>query len=468
MLFFSQLMNRLVLPLVILTGCFLGIPASAQTRTLRIVTYNIEADVNGVTTPLPGLIAPPGNTNNYAAGGVLEGIGEEMVGPDGAQPLDILALEETTSNPLTVAPIVNALNTFYGLAGMYAYSSFQATESGNNPTTGNGPNALVYNTRTLQLLASVPVDPAGGTGNLGSTSGEYREVMRYEFAPAGVAPAATNEFYIYVSHYKASSGSANAAKRLGEAQIIRTNEAIALPASARVLYVGDYNVDDSGEAGYQTILSNTAPNGIQQGQGIDPLNPTNNPNLNWSSSTTDTNLLVLLTEHSYELEYRDDLQVMTTNIYGGAPGGLTYVPGTYHPFGNNGTIAYYGSVNNGVNTTLNGRLVTNGPVFLPAAQMYLDLTNASDHLPVVADYQIPMPAPVITGVSLTGTNLILAVTGGITNATYMLWTTTNVSTAFDRWTALATNVASGGNFVFTATNAVNPSAAARFFWLQGH
>ena len=74
-----------------------------------------------------------------------------------------------------------------------------STNNGN----GNGPNALVYNTKTVQLLASVPVDPPGGTGNLGSASGEYREVMRYEFAPAGVAPTATNEFYIYVSHYKA-------------------------------------------------------------------------------------------------------------------------------------------------------------------------------------------------------------------------------------------------------------------------
>ena len=69
---------------------------SAQTRTLRIVTYNIEADV-GVTTPLPGLLAPSDNQNNVQAGGVLEGIGEEIVGCDPPQPLDILALEETTT-----------------------------------------------------------------------------------------------------------------------------------------------------------------------------------------------------------------------------------------------------------------------------------------------------------------------------------------------------------------------------------
>jgi hypothetical protein len=147
-------------------------PASAQTRTLRVAIYNIEADIDGVTTPLPGLIAPPGNTSDFQAGGVLEGIGEEVVGPDQGQPIDVLTLEETTSNPTTVAPIVNGLNAFYGVAGMYAQSPYQATEEEGVVTNGNGPNAMVYNTKTLQLLASVPVDPPGGTGKLGSSSGD--------------------------------------------------------------------------------------------------------------------------------------------------------------------------------------------------------------------------------------------------------------------------------------------------------
>ena len=180
--------------------------ASAQTRTLRIVTYNIDCDT-GTTAPQTGLIAPSGGS--VTSGGVLEGIGEENLGLDPAQPIDILALEETTSIATTVTPIVTGLNTYYNAPGMYTNSTYQATESNNDPTVGNGPNALVYNTTTVQLLASVPVDPPGGTSNLGSGSGEYREVMRYEFAPAGVTPTSANEFYIYVSHYKASTGSTN-------------------------------------------------------------------------------------------------------------------------------------------------------------------------------------------------------------------------------------------------------------------
>lgn len=454
---------------LIAVACAVGgfVPLTpAQTRTLRIVTYNIEADTGGYTTPRPGLITPTSNPGNVQAGGVLEGIGEEIVGDDLAQPIDILALQETTSNPATVVPIVNGLNSFYSSPGMYTNSTYQATEADGDPGSGNGPNALVYNTTTLQLLASVPIDPQGGTSQLGSSSGEYREVMRYKFVPAGVKATDGNEFYVYVSHYKASTGTLNENRRLGEAQIIRDDEANHLPTTARVLYVGDYNVDNSDEPMYRTILSDTAPNGIQQGQGIDPFNPTDNPNINWSSSTTDTNLLVTLTESAADLRYRDDFQVMTTNVYYGAPGGLKYVPGTYHTFGNNGTTSYYGSVNSGSNTSLNDRLSTNGPVFINASQLLLDLTSASDHLPVVADYTIPLPVPFIADVNTDGTNLFFNVANATTNGVFTVLTSTNLMLSVTNWTALTTNLAGSDSFILTASNVVMPTASKRFFILQ--
>ena len=455
--------------------------AFAQTRTLRIVTYNIEADIgvtnkqptftNVVTStaagaPLPGLVAPPTNAANVQAGGVLEGIGEELVNGN-AQAIDVLALQETTGNPQTVTPIVNALNAFYGVAGMYSNSDYQATESGGYPGSGNGPNAIVFNTRSVQLLASVPVDPPGGTNALGSATGEYREVMRYEFVPAGVATNAGNIFYIYVSHYK-SGGSSYDADRAAEAQIIRTNEALDLPAAARVLYAGDYNITTSGDPSYQIILSNAAPNGVQQGAGMDPFNPGNNPDINWHQSTTGTNLLAQETDNSEFIQYRDDLQLMTSNVYSGAPGGLKYVPGSYHTFGNNGSIAYQASVNNKTNTALN-HLATNGPVFIGAAQLLVDLTGASDHLPVVADYTIPVPAPIISGLGIAGTHLLFTVTNGITNASYTVLMSTNLMSPPANWIAIATNTAGGGSFAFTATNAPTPGVGApqTFFILQG-
>ncbi|HUI08212.1 MAG TPA: PKD domain-containing protein [Verrucomicrobiae bacterium] len=378
--------------------------ASAQTRIIRIVTYNIEADTDGYTTPRPGLIVPS-NSGTYTDGGVLEGIGEEKIAGDPAQPIDILALQETTSNSTTVQPIVNGLNTFYSAHGVaaygvpagyagYAMSTYQATTSGGT-SSGGGPNALVYNTNTVQLLASVPVNPPAGK-SLGSSSGEYRQVVRYQFAPAGVTPSTTNIFYIYVSHYKASPGTSNEQYRLGEAKIIRSDESTNLPASARVLYVGDYNPDDnSGEPGYQTICSNSAPTGVKQGQGVDPLNISWNaytsasPNINWSTNTTQTTILYMLSEPASGLLYRDDLQVMTSNVYYDVAGGLQYVPGSYRSFGNNASLPYGSSVTVSTNTALNDLDpgLTN-LLKLSATQLEQDLTTASDHLPVVADYTI--------------------------------------------------------------------------------
>jgi hypothetical protein len=458
--------------LILLSANFL----SAQTLTFRIVNYNIEDDTDGNTTPLPGLIAPYNNSVDVGEGGVLEGIGEEIVNGDPAQPIDILALEETTSNPTTVQPIVTGLNTFYSnynylysTPAGYAMSPYQATQSGGN-TSGNGPNALVYNTNTLQLLASVGIATPTGSGN-----GMYRQCVRYEFAPAGVTAGTNNEFYVYVSHYKASSGQTDDNDRLGEARIIRNDESTNCPPYARVLYVGDYNPDDNSiEAGYQTICSNCAPDGIYQGQGIDPLNiqwsPTSNTsaatNINWSVSTMSTNILFMLSEEGYDLRYRDDLQVMTSNMYYQVAGGLTYVPGTYHSFGNNGKIAWGGSVGSG--SGLNLDTAKANVTGLTASMVGTDLTDASDHLPIVADYTIslstqPLPMPVISSVSLNGNNLSLNVANTITNAVYTVLASPSLTSG---WTPVATNVSPGSSFSVTLTNAFNNTTPQQFYLLE--
>ena len=464
--------------LLFLIGGALMNPA-VQARTLRIAAYNIEADIsvnnvqptftNNVSSaaagpPLPGLIAPPTATNNFAAGGVLEGIGEEVV-QGHAQPVDILALEETTSNPITVTPIVNALNIFYGVPGMYSNSTYQGTESGSNPGSGNGPNAVVYNTKTVQLLSSVPVDPPGGPSQLGGVSsgysGEYREVMRYQFAPAGVATNAANIFYIYVSHYKSGSSSTanNVNSREGEAVIVRSNMMTTLPVGARILHVGDFNTGEANELMYGTL---TAPGTNQL---IDPLNPLRDLTTNWDNSSP-ASLLPAKTDSVIALEYRDDYQMMTTNVYFGTSGGLALIAGTYHSFGNNGTTAYLGSANSGTNTSLNNRLVTNGPAFISAAQLYVDLTGGADHLPVVADYTIPLPVPVISSFNLAGTNLVMNLANCATGGVFTVLMSTNLITPLTTWTAVVTNISPGSSFTLTATNAVNAAAPQQFYLLQ--
>ncbi|HTS17947.1 MAG TPA: alkaline phosphatase family protein [Verrucomicrobiae bacterium] len=365
----------------LLTGALTTI-VSAQSRTIRVVSYNIEDDINGNTTPLAGLITPSSG-GSVTNGGVLEGIGEEIIGGDPAQPIDILALEETTSNTITIQPIVNGLNTFYSVHNIpagYAMSSYQATQSGSNGS-GNGPNGLVYNTNTLQLIASVGVGTPTGSGN-----GEYRQEVRYEFAPAGVTPTTNNEFYVYVGHYKSGSTSGDATDRNGEAQIVRADVAT-LPGNSRVLFAGDFNTGNAGEAMYQTLVAA----GVNQA--FDVLNPTGSSASNFDGSGDVQNL----TESAPDLRYRDDYQMMTSNVLYGVAGGLAYVSGTYHAFGNNGTTPYQGSVNSGSDTALNTDLNTNG-VGITASQLYQYLTTGSDHLPVVADYTLSSPATTLQSI----------------------------------------------------------------------
>jgi hypothetical protein len=226
-------------------------PAASSSSNLRIVTYNIEADINGVTTPRPGLYE------------VLEGIGEEKV-QGNYRPPDILVLQETTSNTTTVDPIVTNLNSYYNGLAVYARSPYQATQSGSNGS-GNGPNALVYNTTALNLLASVGVGTPQGSGN-----GEYRQAVRYEFQPAGDS-GSTGIIYVYTEHAKAGTTSSDFTSRNEEAQIVRNDEAT-LPANAQVIYTGDLNTTSSSDASYQTLTAATSPLGVAQGGGNDPIN----------------------------------------------------------------------------------------------------------------------------------------------------------------------------------------------------
>src|SRR5262249_43110334 len=141
------------------------------------------------------------------------------------------------------------------------------------------------------------------------------------------------------------------------------------------------NLDASTDAAYQTLAAANSPSGVNQGAGFDPLNRPGN----WATNSAFKDIL---TESSTDLRYRDDFELVTQNINTAAAGGLGYIPGTYHTFGVNGTTAVFGTVNSGSNTSFNGTLVQDGPSFISGSTLLSDLTTASDHLPVVADYTI--------------------------------------------------------------------------------
>ena len=183
-----------------------------------------------------------------------------------------------------------------------------------------------------------------GTPN---SNGVNRQVVRYEFEPVG--GTAEDIFFIYVSHMKSSSSgdeSVNETDRNNEALLIR-QDAATLPATASILYMGDFNIGAPTEAAYGTLT------GAGQGQAIDPLV--------WSSPTP----RALMSESSTDLRYRDDIQFMTANVASDAPvAGLHYLAGSFRVFGNNGTTSIGGSVNSSKNSALDNLV---GPITASSA-----------------------------------------------------------------------------------------------------
>jgi hypothetical protein len=81
----------------------------------------------------------------------------------------------------------------------------------------------------------------------------------------------------------------------------------------------------------------------------------------------------------------------------------------------------------------------------------------------VVSSQPPQP-PHITGISLSGTSLVINGTNGLTGEPYNVLTTTNLTLPLGQWTVLPTNTFGGGSF--SLTNAVNPNAPQNFYILR--
>jgi uncharacterized repeat protein (TIGR03803 family) len=75
--------------------------------------------------------------------------------------------------------------------------------------------------------------------------------------------------------------------------------------------------------------------------------------------------------------------------------------------------------------------------------------------------------PAISSITLSGADIVLNSTNGLSNQNYYVLMGTNLTEPLNQWTRVATNIpATPGNFSITLTNAVGPNAAPRFFVLQ--
>ncbi len=355
----------------------------------RVATYNLDSD----TTDFSGI----NQQTNLET--VLEGINSYHLNDNGtlaARDLDILAVEELqngcgTNTADTLSSIVMNLNAKYG-AGVYAADA--TTDPTTGALTGNGPSGLVYNTQTLQVVSATSLGSVSG-------SGEARAPMEYQMHPIGFSSAAN--FYVIVSHAKSGSDSSSITRRNVEATTI-ANALSALPANSHAIVLGDFNITGgSAEATYQTLLT----------QLDDVARPTDV--WNDSNATNQKAISSLLSESATSVHFRDDIQFVTPAAdpaSASAQNGLQYTSGTSLVFGNGGSTSLVGT---SVTSANNANALTD--LGTQRSSVLTALTNATDHLPVIADY------------SLVGLNPVAQAVAWIANRTGTWSTASNWSTA---------------------------------------
>ena len=342
---------------------------------LRIVTYNTTG------APRTGMDI------------ILKSIGEEMRNGI-AKPIDVLLLDEQTlpaggagaNNPSpSTQQFVTLLNSIYSSTPGVTYAM------SNRTGTGDTTQTIVYRTQTIQTIQAAD--------GMAISSSAPRQTLRFRVRPVGYSTSDA-DLYLYASHYKASLDATppgtNANKRLSEATAIRANSD-ALGEGASAIYAGDHNFyfSDSQEPAWGKLVSAGA------GQANDPLNRVGNWHNNGSfadvhtQSPCATNCPLV----SGGMDDRFDFQLVTGELLDGE--GLSYIGPTstgmsglvhsYHAFGNNGT-----TFNKDINSTSN-TVTFPGVTSYTKAQILNALWGASDHLPVVADYQVPAIMQAVAG-----------------------------------------------------------------------
>ena len=339
---------------------------------VRIVNYNVNASNPAETGPRDGMDTVLSAINASAKGGF-------------AHPIDILLLQEGFSVSTTGSAYASLLNTITG-------GTSYRRSSTNGGTTGSGRPMAVYNSAAVTLV---------GEALVGSTASQPRQTLRYQFRPVGYDASA--DFYVYASHFKASDTSADEADRNTEARANRAN-ADALGDGTSIVYAGDFNFYSSSESGFQTLT------GTGAGQAFDPINRLGS----WSdaSSFRDVHTQSPATTAVFDgqvtagMDDRFDFQLVSGELLDGR--GVDVVAGSYWAFGNTGSHTLNGAITTGNASTLASRIP--GYSTSQAQAVLTALASASDHIPVVADYQLPaklsanvasLPSTVIRGAGVS-------------------------------------------------------------------
>jgi len=465
----------------IILGAALGIgfcAFGARGTTLRIVSYNIDCEDRG----------SDGNITNatHSLPTVVQAIGLHHLGTN-AQPMDVMSCEEL--NALTLSNFCTQLNSIYG-AGTYAYDKTA------DPNTGGGPDGIIYNTHTVQVVSAralltgqdvllqsngayiAAYSPGGGV------NGVTRAPMVYQLRAVGLGT--NDDFYMYVSHARSTSDDSAGDARYAEAQEVRSDAKYRLPAKAHILYAGDWNLfNGSDENAYKCLTGQITSDGTNwndnssfwantnQTQGYDPMSRTTPPTtVTWANVSGDK-ANYIYADSTASLGSRIDMQLPNALMYAAYnhQGGMQLAPDLADPydfsnfpasqypyafetFGNDGSTTLGSSPTSASNHALNDLAST----FPNAATVYTDLLEAgtgnpntfvgSDHYPIFGDYTVPSPVPVL-GEPMVILDRIQFSIADTTGNNYAIEVSTNLSAPV--WVAVLTNQSP---FTFKGTNTI--------------
>jgi len=269
--------------------------------------------------------------------------------------IDVLSVEEMQDQTAVNNFLNNVLNAVE--PGQWAAATYF-----DDPTMSFN-QALFYRPSTVTIVAA---------DTLGNAP---RDISYYTFHPVGYTTPAV-DVTIFATHFKASSGSTNEATRLVEAQRLRLFMNTQFPAGSNLIVCGDFNMYNSGEPAYQELTGSQADN---DGRMFDPLNAPgtwhNNASFSWlHTQSTRTGFLTPGDGGSTGgVDDRFDFILTSAALNDGV--GLDQIASTYRAFGEDG---------NHFNQELSA------PPTIPEGQVVQDaLERASDHLPVLMDFQVP-------------------------------------------------------------------------------
>jgi hypothetical protein len=285
---------------------------------------------------------------------------------------DVLVVQEMISSSGQTQFLNNVMN--YSVPGKYAAAPFIDGY--------DTDNSMFYKVATVDFLSQTAISTA------------LRDINEYVLRPDGYSSSGA-EFRIYSAHLKAGATTEDENKRLAECTILR-NHCNALPSGSHFFLGADLNIRESTEDAYQKLVGSEADN---DGRFKDPINRPGN----WHDVQA---MVDIITQSTRTLSFgggatggMDDRFDQLLISYATADSeGIDYISGSYDAYGNDGDV-YPARLNKSINDPDNQDV---GPV------LGENLHQASDHLPVYLDIQLP--AKIQTATSLDFGTVIVGAT----------------------------------------------------------